>query len=102
MEASESSDGRGRLRSNPRLIVGVAAAAILVAAWIAWAIYVGVDKGWREALGVLIAWPAIAVAVAIVALPFAWAFRRIRRRSEQPSAQDGSSAPDEAEATTTG
>jgi len=67
-----------RVRANPWLAVGIAAGAILVLAWIGWAIHVTSDQGAREGLGVLIAWPAIAVVLALVSVPFIWALRVIR------------------------
>ncbi len=45
----------------------LAAAAIAVLAWIGWAIYVGVTSGIDEAIGVLVAWPTLVAAVALVA-----------------------------------
>ena len=68
-----------RIRGNPRLALAIAAAIILVLAWIGWAIYVASDQGVREGLGVLVAWPALLAAVSLVLLPFIAAFFAIRR-----------------------
>jgi hypothetical protein len=74
-----------RVRSNPKLAVGIACGVVLVLAWIAWAVYVGSDNGSRSALGVLIAWPALLAAIALVSLPFIGGYRLIRHLS----AEDG-------------
>ena len=71
---------RDRVRSNPWLAIAVVVGVLLVAAWIAWAIYVASDRGAREGLGVLIAWPALIVAAGLIALPFIGVFFLIRRR----------------------
>ena len=70
-----------RIRANPWLAVGIAAAALLVAAWLGWAIYVASDRGTNEGLGVLITWPAIALAVALVSLPFIGGYLLVKRLS---------------------
>jgi hypothetical protein len=82
-----------RFRGNPRLVVAIAAGTILVLAWLGWAIYVASDRGAKEGLGVLIAWPALIAAAALISLPFIGAFLLIRRRV----GTDSSSAPDEPE-----
>ena len=58
-----------RVRSNPRWTIAVAIAAVLLLAWIAWAIYVTSSKGATDGLGVVLAWPAILVALALISLP---------------------------------
>jgi hypothetical protein len=72
----------GRARSNPRWLIAIAVAAILVLAWIAWTIYVTSDKGARAGLGVLIAWPAMVAALILVSLPFIGGYLLIRYLSE--------------------
>jgi hypothetical protein len=67
-----------QVRANPWLAVAIAAGMLLVAAWIAFAIHVTSDKGARAGLGVLVAWPALLVALVLISLPFIWAFRLIR------------------------
>jgi hypothetical protein len=67
-----------QVRANPWLAVAIAAGVLLVAAWIAFAIHVTSDKGARAGLGVLVAWPALLVALVLISLPFIWAFRLIR------------------------
>jgi hypothetical protein len=81
-------NGVRRVRSNPLLAVAVVAGALLVLAWIAWAIHVASDRGGREALGVLIVWPAIAVAVALIAFAFYGVYLLIRgQRREEGSGE---------------
>jgi hypothetical protein len=81
--ATSGDDGIvGRARSNPRWIVAIAAAAILILAWIGWAIYVTSSDGARAGLGVVIAWPAMLAALALVSLPFLGGYLLIRRLSE--------------------
>ena len=60
------------------MAVAIAAGVLLFAVWIAWAIRVTSDNGARAGLGVLVAWPALLVALALISLPFIWAFRLIR------------------------
>jgi hypothetical protein len=83
------------VRANPSLAVGIVAGVLLVCAWIGWAIHVTSEHGARQGLGVLIAWPAIAAVVALIAVPLAWAFRVIRARTggnQTPSETDPDSA----------
>jgi hypothetical protein len=71
-----------RARSNPRLIVAIAAGVILLLAWIGWAIYVTSENGAGAGLGVVIAWPAMLAALALISLPFIGGYLLIRRLSE--------------------
>ena len=68
-----------RARSNPRLLIAIAAGTILILAWIGWAIYVTSDKGATAGLGVVIAWPAMLAALALISLPFSGVYLLIRR-----------------------
>jgi uncharacterized membrane protein len=77
-----------RIRANPWLAVGIAATALLVAVWLGWAIYVASDRGVNEGLGVLIAVPALVVAVAIVSLPFIGGYLLVRRLSAENDPQE--------------
>jgi hypothetical protein len=67
-----------QVRANPWLALATAAGVLLAAAWIAFAIHVTSDKGARAGLGVLVAWPALLVALALIPVPCIWAFRLIR------------------------
>jgi hypothetical protein len=60
------------------LAVAIAAGLLLFAAWVAWAIHVTSDNGARAGFGVLVAWPALLVGLALISLPLIWAFRLIR------------------------
>lgn len=84
--------------------MAIVAAALLVAAWLAWAIYVASDKSFNEGLGVLIAWPALVVAVALILIPLIAIYQLIRpRESESSGGEDSTGAePEEAQATETG
>jgi hypothetical protein len=88
--APVAADGKlARIRSNPRLVVAIAAGAVLVCAWIGWAIHVTSSNGASAGLGVVIAWPAILAALALISLPFIGGYLLIRRLS--PS-EEGSTA----------
>jgi uncharacterized protein with PQ loop repeat len=86
-----------RVRSKPWLSVAITAGALLVLAWIAWAIYVGIDRGGRQALGVLIAWPVIIAAAALVCLPILGIYLLIRRQADADSPAAPAEAPGEPE-----
>ena len=88
----------GRAREDTRLLLALAGAAILLLAWIGWAIYVASSDGARAGLGVLIAWPALLAALAIVSLPFIGGYLLIRRLSST----DGDGAPAAVESESTG
>jgi hypothetical protein len=72
----------GRARSSPWLLIAIVAGGILILAWIGWAVYVTSDSGARAGLGVVIAWPAMLAALAIIALPFIGFYLLISRLSE--------------------
>jgi hypothetical protein len=82
-----------RARANPWLVVAIAAGAILILAWIGWAIYVTSEHGAGAGLGVVIAWPAILAGLALVSLPFIGGYLLIKRLSED----SGSTTTAEAE-----
>ena len=71
-----------RARSNPWLVVAIAAGAILILAWIGWAIYVTSENGAGAGLGVVIAWPAMLAALVLISLPFIGGYLLIKRLSE--------------------
>jgi hypothetical protein len=79
LRAATGDDGIvARARSNPRWIVAIAGAVILILAWIGWAIYVTSSDGARAGLGVVVAWPAMLAALAIISLPFIGIFLLLR------------------------
>jgi hypothetical protein len=74
-------------------MVAIAAGAIVLLAWIGWAVYVTSKNGAAAGLGVVIAWPLILAALALISLPFIGGYLLVRRLSED----SGSTAPAEAE-----
>ena len=96
-----SRDDRGgiveRLRSSRPLAVAVVGAAMLLIAWIAWiawAIHVASDNGATAGLGVVIAWPALLAALALISLPFIGAYVLVRGRGPD---EGSAAAPADAE-----
>jgi len=82
-----------RARSNPRIVVAIAAGVVLLLAWIGWAIYVTSSNGASAGLGVVVAWPAMLAALALISLPFIGGYLLIRRLSDG----EGSTATAEAD-----
>jgi hypothetical protein len=68
LEAPRAAIERGR--SNPRLAVAAIVGVLLLIAWVAWAIYVTSDNGANAGLGVVLSWPALLAALALIASPF--------------------------------
>jgi hypothetical protein len=98
-----------RVYSSPRLVVAIAGGVVLLLAWIGWAIYVTSDQGARAGLGVMIAWPAMLAALALISLPFIGGYLLIRRllpaedQAVDPQEDaDKSESDSEAEASPTG
>jgi type VI protein secretion system component VasK len=97
-----------KVAGNPWLAVGIVIGVLLICAWIAWTVHVWSDNGARQGLGVLIVWPAIVAVLAVISIPFVWAFRVIRASAggdqETPEAEPGSADAEtpEAEATEAG
>jgi hypothetical protein len=79
-----------RARSSPRIVVAIVAGALLLFAWIAWAIYVTSSNGASAGLGVVIAWPAMLAALALISLPFIGGYLLVRRLSDD----SGETLPD--------
>jgi hypothetical protein len=91
-----------RGRSNPRLAIAAIAGALLLIAWIAWAIYVTNDHGASAGLGVLLSWPVLIAALVVVASPFVGLFFLVRvlrpsDEADRSSSIAGGSADAEAE-----
>lgn len=57
-------------RTRPRFAIAIAAGVLIGIAWIAWAIYVTASNGSTAGLGVLLTWPVLIGALALVAAPF--------------------------------
>jgi hypothetical protein len=84
-----------RARANPRLTVAIAGGGLLLLGWIAWAIYVTSENGATAGLGVVIAWPALLSALALVSLPVVGAVLLVRRL--RGTGEETASATDEEE-----
>jgi hypothetical protein len=84
-----------RARSSPRLVVAIAAGVVLLLAWIGWAIYITSSNGATAGLGVVIAWPAMLAALALISLPFIGGYLLIRRLSTDSGTPDPLAATDE-------
>jgi hypothetical protein len=101
LEQLRASTGDGgfvhRARSNPRLVVAIAAGAILLFAWIGWAIYVTSADGATAGLGVVIAWPAMLAALALISLPFIGVYLLIRRLTPDEGATNTETVEEEPE-----
>jgi hypothetical protein len=100
LEAPRAAIERGR--SNPLLGIAAVMGALVLIAWIAWAIYVTDDNGANAGLGVVLSWPVLLAALALVASPFVGLYllvRLLRQRDEagQSPSISGGSADAEAE-----
>ena len=73
---------------------------LLICAWIAWAVHVSAEHSIRPGVGALLAWAAIAAVVALISIPFIWAFRVIRA-SAGTDEDEAEPEPADAEATET-
>lgn len=74
-----------RLRESPRAAAAAAGAATLVVLYVGWLVYVTASEGTTAGLGVLLSWPLLLLAIALVALPFigvgllvSWVVRKAR------------------------
>jgi hypothetical protein len=67
---AQISDWVDQARERPTVAVAIAAGALVGIAWIAWGIYVTASNGANAGLGVLITWPVLIGALALVAAPF--------------------------------
>ena len=97
---------RQKAGEHPALAVGIVGGVLIGIAWIAWAIYVTTSNGVNAGLGVLITWPVLIGALALIAAPFvltAMLVQRHRTASEPamagapPIAQEPAEEAEEAE-----
>ncbi|MGH2955859.1 MAG: hypothetical protein ACRDL6_02555 [Solirubrobacterales bacterium] len=79
-------------RERPRYAIAIAAAILLGIAWIAWAIYVTANNGAAAGLGVLLSWPVLLGALALIAAPFVLTAMLVQRHRDSTPAIAG--APD--------
>lgn len=56
---------------------------LLVAAWVAWTVHIWSTNGTMAGIGVLISWPAVALALALIVVPGVVVARLIRGRDEE-------------------
>jgi type VI protein secretion system component VasK len=82
--------------------VGIVIGVLIVCAWIGWATHVWSDHGSRQGIGVLVVWPAIVAVLAVISIPFIWAFRVIRAGARSDDERDAEPESADAEATETG
>jgi type VI protein secretion system component VasK len=80
--------GGRKVIGNPWLAVGTVVGLLLVCAWIGWAIHVWSEHSARQGLGVLVVWPAIVAVLAVISIPFVWAFRVIRGSARSEDAEE--------------
>lgn len=83
-------------RSNPRIAIAWAVGGLLLLAWIAWTAYVTAENGANAGLGVLLSWPVVFAALALVAAPFvgtALLVRRLRGGDDTPPIAGGADSP---------
>jgi hypothetical protein len=86
-----------RGRSNPRLAIAVIVGALLLIAWVAWAIYVTRDNGANAGLGVVLSWPVLLAALALIASPFVGLYLLVRRLSGEESSDGSEGQPGDEE-----
>lgn len=85
-----------QVRSNKASAAVWAAGGLLVAAWIGWTTYVWAENGSAAGIGVLISWPAVFAALALLSSPAwgPWLLKRHRRLAAAggPAEDDGRDA----------
>ena len=87
-----------RARSNPWLVVAIAAGAIVFLAWLGWAIYVTSKNGAGAGLGVVIAWPAMLAALTLISMPFVGGYLLVKRLSKSEEDEESESEPEASKA----
>ncbi len=88
-----------RLRSGGRRPILWIAAGLLLAAWIGWTVYVWGENGAAAGVGVLISWPVVFAALALIAAPLIGAgvfAHRHRLAGADPQATEGAGADEPA------
>jgi hypothetical protein len=86
-----------RGRSNPRLAIAVIVGALLLIAWVAWAIYVTRDNGANAGLGVVLSWPVLLAALVLIASPFVGLYLLVSRLSGEESSEGSEGQPGDEE-----
>jgi hypothetical protein len=78
-----------RVRTDRRVAIALVLAALFLIAWIAWTVYVWSENGSAAGIGVLVSWPAVLLALAVVASPFVAVAWFLRSREEGEATEDG-------------
>jgi hypothetical protein len=76
-------------RQRPRHAVAIAAAILVGVAWIAWAVYVTASNGATAGLGVLLTWPILLGALALIAAPVVLTAMLVQRHRDSTPAMAG-------------
>jgi hypothetical protein len=76
-------------RRRPRYTIAIAAGVLIGLAWIGWAIYVTTENGAAAGLGVLLSWPVLLGAVALIAAPFVLTAMLVQRHRDSSPAIAG-------------
>jgi hypothetical protein len=85
----------GSAREHPWLGIGIAAGVLVGVAWIAWAVYVSTENGMNAALGVLLTWPVLLGALALLAAPFVLTAMLVQRlRGSEPAIAGAPDVPE--------
>ncbi len=101
-----------KFKSSPAMGIAAILGVLLVLAWIGWAIYVTSENGTTAGLGVVVSWPAVFLAVALVIAPFVGVYLLIRHLNggdglnsgseESPPIAGGAPGDDESDQATAG
>jgi hypothetical protein len=83
-------------REHPGAAALGAAGGVLIAAWIAWTVYIWTENGASAGIGVLITWPAVFAALALVTSPL-WATGLLMRRRRMAGEEGAGGGIDEDE-----
>ncbi|CAN5555413.1 hypothetical protein BH20ACT15_BH20ACT15_05200 [soil metagenome] len=82
----------GRNQRTIGLAIGV---GVIVAMWIGWTIYIWAENGSAAGIGVLISWPAVFAALALISAPFVGGALAMRRHRGGSAVAAGSEHPAE-------
>lgn len=87
-----------RAKADSRIGAALILGVLLLVTWIAWTVYVWSENGVSAGLGVLISWPAVIAAIALIAAPFVAAVILVRRMAaDREPALAGGAVPATAE-----
>ena len=94
---ARASSLRSRASEHPALAVGIVGGVLIGIAWIGWAIYVTTNNGVNAGVGVLITWPVLIGALALIAAPFVRTAMLVQRHraASEPAMTGAPSIADE-------